>query len=247
MDTVVAIPKSSRLDSTLSALSALILTGRIESGALLPSEAELCKQLGVSRPTIREAVRILQSRGLVIAEHGVGVRVIDRTAEVASDSIARMIARKGARPEDVLEVRLMLECQAAALAALRATPDEVIAIQGTIDQMARDTGRPDENARLDLDFHVKVAEASHNIILLMLVNAIRDVLFETISATHALNPTIDSRIFRHTLVLDAIRNHDQDAAYQAMKSHLDETRELIDLVEATSGELEGGAIRPTAR
>lgn len=246
MGTIIAIPKSSRLDSTVSALSALIFTGTVGSGDLLPPEAELCKQLQVSRPTVREAIRILQSRGLVVSEHGVGIRVIDRTEQVASASIARMIARKGSSPQDVLEVRLAIECQSAALAAKRATSADIDVILATIEKMADTPGEPDQNAQLDFEFHLRVAEASHNPILLMLVNTMSDVLFDTISATHALNPSLDIRLMRHTQVLFGIQQHDPERALQAMREHLEETRELVDLVEITGSYVSGGTVSTTS-
>ncbi len=87
-------------------------------GDLLPSEPSLGKQLGISRPTVRLALRTLETRGLVTTRHDGGATVADRTREAAVDSIELMLRQVGAGERDMLEVRLMLESQGAALAAM---------------------------------------------------------------------------------------------------------------------------------
>jgi DNA-binding FadR family transcriptional regulator len=127
----------------------------------------------------------------------------------------------------MLEVRLMLEGQAAALAAERGSDDAIAAIAGAIDAM-RDASRTlPEQVQNDLDFHLRVAEASQNVVLVALVHAIRGLLLGTITATFAANPTISERIDAHALILAGIRARDPAAAQAAMRAHLLLTEELI--------------------
>ena len=218
---------ASRTDQAVEVLTELITSGKLASGDFLPSEAELCRQLGISRPTVREALRELETRGLVVCRHGVGIQVTDGTLQAAIDSISLMLRRRGAGPRDMLEVRLMLECQGAALAAERATEEEVGAVAAAIDAMRAQPLTVEANVRVDLDFHLRVAEAAKNEVLLALVHAIRGLLLDTIAATYAVNPEIELRIEDHTRVLAAIRARDAVAAVEAMRTHLRRTEELV--------------------
>ena len=114
---ISALPGGSRTQQAAAVLTDLITSGQIQAGEFLPSEQELCRQLGVSRATVREALRMLETRGLVTTRHGVGVQVADETHRVVSESIGLLLRRRGVGPADILEVRLILDCQAAALAA----------------------------------------------------------------------------------------------------------------------------------
>src|SRR5215203_1151576 len=125
----------SRTERVERFLTQLITSGKVASGDLLPSELALSKQLGVSRPTIRLALRTLETRGLIVIRQGVGAQVTDRTREVATDSISLMLQRTGSNTKEMLEVRLMLESQGAAWAAERADQHSVKAISQAIDAM----------------------------------------------------------------------------------------------------------------
>ena len=196
------IESGSRTERTVAVLTELITSGRFASGELLPSESELCKQLGISRPTVRMALRTLETRGLVVTRHGVGVQVTDRTRQVVTDSIELMLLRGGAGPRDMLEVRLMLECQGAALAADRATTADLAAI----------------------------AEASQNAVLVALVHALRGLLRDTIAATWRVNDGVEERRRDHARVLDAVTARDPAAAVAAMRTHLCRTERLIEVM-----------------
>jgi GntR family transcriptional repressor for pyruvate dehydrogenase complex len=232
IDAIPQISKTSRLDDAVAIITGLITSGQIPSGDLLPSEAELCRRMGVSRATVREALRKLEAQGLVMSQHGVGVRVVDHTSKVAADSILMLLKRRGVGTRDMLEVRLILEGQGTALAAERATPEDIAAIRDAIDEMARQPRPTSENVRLDLDFHLRVAEASHNLVLIALVDAIRDLLYEVISLTHSDNPDVGTRIAHHTAVLRGIERHDPEIAAKAMTEHLNATRWMVDTIQA---------------
>src|SRR3712207_1514985 len=149
-----------RSEQAARLLTELITSGQIPSGGFLPTEAELCRQYNVSRATIREAVRKLEARGLVVSRHGVGVQVADGTEQAVSDSISLLLQRRRVGPRDMIEVRLMLEGQAAALAAERGTDDAIAAIAAAIDAMRDASLTLPEQVQNDLAFHLRVAEAS---------------------------------------------------------------------------------------
>ncbi len=222
----------SRTDRVVAVLTELITSGALASGDFLPSEATLCRQLGVSRPTVRMALRTLETRGLIVTKHGVGVRVTDRTRQAVTDSIGLMLRRQGAEPRDMLEVRLMLEGQGAALAAKRATDEDCAAMAAAIDALRNRTLSVDQNVEADLAFHLRVAEASKNGVLVALIHAIRGLLRDTIAATYAVDGRIDDRLREHTRVLEAVIARDPEAAEAAMRDHLRRTERLIYLPAA---------------
>ncbi|CAA9575268.1 MAG: hypothetical protein AVDCRST_MAG19-3265 [uncultured Thermomicrobiales bacterium] len=237
---LATIESGSRTDRVIAVLTELITSGRFGSGDFLPSEAELCKQLGVSRPTVRMALRTLETRGLVLTKQGVGVQVTDRTRQAVTDSIELMLLRGGAAPRDVLEVRLMLECQGAALAAQRATDDDLAAIASAIADLRNRPQGVTETVDADLRFHLRVAEASKNAVLVALAHAIRGLLRDTIAATWRVDDRTEERLQDHADVLAAVSARDPVMADAAMRAHLCRTERLIEVLR------EGGAIPKTS-
>lgn len=217
---VLRIGVASRVDQVVDALADLIGSRSIQAGEFLPSELELCRQMEVSRTTIRQAIRTLEARGLVVAQHGVGVRVSDRTREVAVDAIERMLSYRRAPTYDALEVRRMLECQGAALAAERRTEDDITRMSIPIAQMRRDDLSVEEYVQEDLGFHLAVAQASKNDLLVALVLTLRGLLLSTISAGFAVDLDLNIRLRAHQDILDAISQRDSLAAEVAMRDHL---------------------------
>jgi GntR family transcriptional repressor for pyruvate dehydrogenase complex len=226
-DMYSAIKQGTVADQTVICLTDLILSDRLKPGEFLPPEPELCRQLNVSRTTVREAVRTMEARGLLQRRHGVGVLVADRTYESAVASIGLMLQRSGSRTWDLLEVRLGLECQAAALAADRATSAEVQAMSDAIETMRRQGSTEEEYLEADLGFHLRLAEGSHNAVLMALLHAVRHLLGESIRATFVLDGRTDSRLADHIRVLDAVREKAPDAARAAMRDHLKNTEEML--------------------
>ena len=221
------ITLGSRTDHSVEALMGFITSGKLASGDFLPSEPELSRRLGVSRATVRQALRTLGARGLITTKHGIGVQVIDRTREVAADSIGLMLLRSGSGPRDLLEVRRMLECQGAALAARRATADDIHALSGAIDLMRNQTSTVSDYVEGDLNFHLRLAEASKNGVLVAVTRAIRSLLLSTIAATYSVDGRTERRLHDHTRVLEAVTAHDSMAAETAMQSHLQNTEDML--------------------
>ena len=210
----------SRTDRAVRLLTDLITSGRLAPGDPLPSEPALGKQLGISRPTVRLALRTLETRGLIATRHGVGAVVADRAREAAVDSIELMLQQTGAGPRDMLEVRSMLEGHGAALAAERATEADLAAIAAAVDGMRTPGLAIPDLIELDLAFHVRLNEATQNTVLVALGHAIRGLLRETIAATYDRDPRPAARVAEHTRILAAVAAHDPAAAEAAMAVHL---------------------------
>jgi GntR family transcriptional repressor for pyruvate dehydrogenase complex len=214
-------------DRTVAFLTDLIISGRLAPGDYLPAEPELCKSLNVSRPTVREAVRIMEARGLVARRHGVGILVADRSRQAAAYSVGLMLQRHKSGIRDLFEVRLGLECQAAALAARRATDSDIRLMADAIETMRRQSSTVEEYVEADLHFHLRLAESTHNRVLVALTDAVRDLLLETVRSTYELDGRTARRLRDHSRVLDAVMRHDPSAAEAAMRAHMRSTEAML--------------------
>lgn len=235
---VPAIKQPALAAQMMQALTTLILQGQVRSGQYLPSEAELSKQFDVSRSTVREAVSVLEARGLVQRRHGVGIVVTDRSQAAAVGSLTLLLQRRKTTLRDLLEVRVGLERLVAALAATHATAADIAAMDDALAPMRRAGSGEDEYVGADLAFHLRLAEASHNAVYVVLVDAVRELLLESIRATYRLDGHTARRLRDHAAILDAVRAHDAPTAARAMCAHLHSTEAMLRQL----GLIEGAAI-----
>ena len=154
-------------DSVASILEKRILEGSLRAGQRLPPERELAEQLGVSRPSLREALQKLAAKGLVRTRQGGGTVVTDLLQASFVDPWRDMLNGHPALQHDLLEFRYMVEGQAAQLAAERANDFDIERIDAAFDKLeaAYEHGDLDSCIKADVDFHQAVAEASHNALI----------------------------------------------------------------------------------
>ncbi len=203
-----------------------ILKGELTEGSQLPAERDLAKQFGVSRTAVREAIKALQEKGLVDAFPGRGTFVTNGTSNSMRRSLDRII--KGGETDGwayLVEVREILEPEIAAMAAVRADEQDVAAMREAVDVM--DHARRDSDAFIeaDLDFHLALAEAAANPIVLSLIDSIVGLLREQRLRTFHVDGGPDRGQHHHKLILEAIERHDQQGARKAMQAHLSQVRE----------------------
>ena len=219
-DLLPSINEGTRTDRAVQLLTELITSGTFKPGEYLPSETSLSKQLGVSRTTIRLALKTLELRGLVVLRRGIGVLVADRTQEVAIESLRMMLSQHGGDTGHAFEVRRMLECESAELAAERATDDEIEAMAATIVRMDIDGLTIEERIDLDLEFHMRLCESSKNPMLVMLAHVLRGLLRDTIESTYRADQRRHTRVDDHSRILESVRARDPDGAHAAMERHM---------------------------
>lgn len=200
-------------DQVVEAVFTMLRSGRFRAGDRLPGEWELVEQLGAGRSAVREALRELAALGVVEIQPGRGtfVRSLRPDLLVRPDRIGAEVTRASLR--EFLEVRRIIEPEAAALAAIRATAAELDRLGHDVDRLneAIDVGyRPPE----DLGFHLNIVRATHNTALIRLAGAI--VSFYQRDEVLPTRRDVDE----HRAVLDAIRGRHADAARDAMRSHL---------------------------
>jgi GntR family transcriptional repressor for pyruvate dehydrogenase complex len=203
-----------------------IVKGDLKGGAQLPAERDLAQQFGVSRTAVREAMKTLREKGLVEAYPGRGTFVTNGTARSMRQTLDRVV-RSGPSEGAVhlVEVREILEPEIAALAAQRADEEARTAMRESIDVM--DAARLDPEAFIegDLDFHLVLAEAAGNPLILSLIDSIVGLLREQRMRTYYIEGGPERGQYHHKRILDAIEHRDPQGARNAMCAHLRQVRE----------------------
>lgn len=223
----------------------LIRKGKLEPGDRLPSERELTRELQVSRSALREAFHALEATGFVRVLPGKGTFITDPAA--AGSTLESMMwgwLNGGQKAlSELFEVRLLLEVEAAGLAAERVNGESLQAIKDALRRIAQAAERrnPQEMAEADLNFHRCIFLAANNSLLLTLIDAIAVPLAEMRLAAFQLSGGLPQTVRNHVLLLEAIQSRDSDQARRAMMTHLDSTRRnmmvyLAQLAEPTATE-----------
>lgn len=200
--------------------------GAKETDGCIFSEGELAEQFQVSRSTIREAIRSLEVRGFVERVHGVGIRLHDRSLEVVSQSLLDMITRSGADYPELLQVRRIIEVEAAGLAARYATV-EIAWMQEAIAIMEDKTASFERYTQADFSFHTNVVKATKNKTLEALAMAFKRITQKLINASIPKNDRPEINVLYHKRILNCIVSHDVEGARKAMSDHLDATEKNI--------------------
>jgi DNA-binding FadR family transcriptional regulator len=215
----------SAMEAVFGHLRGAIERGDYAVGDKLPSEAELCRTLEVSRPVLREALRALQATGLTVARTGKGTFVVANTVEdpTFGDYAA----------SDLVEVRRHVEIPVAGYAARRRTPEDLDRLAHLLERMERET---DTTAWVAMDslFHLSVAEASRNPVFRRVIEEIRDALARQSSFLTELGGGRREQSNReHRAILEALVDGSQDDAVAAMTHHLDRVdATLTDIVRS---------------
>jgi GntR family transcriptional repressor for pyruvate dehydrogenase complex len=220
-------------DAVASELERRILEGSLKPGDRLPAERELALELGVSRPSLREAIQKLASRGLVQSRQGGGTYVTDRLESTFLDTWQEMMGTHPNLREDMLEFRHMLEGQAAEWAAERATEADLTRLTQAFDAMnlASDADDLSSQSSMDIAFHQAISEATHNIVIGHLSAALLRLMHDNIHLNLKELKTIPSASSalkkQHTAIIDAIREHRPAEARAAAEVHINFVRESL--------------------
>ncbi len=201
-----------------------ILKGKLHYGDRLPTERELAEHFHVSRTAVREAVKALREKGLVQGHPGRGTFITDGTARAVRHSLGWMLkmgATDGA--VNLTEAREILEPEIAALAAKRATKEQIATMRDAVAAMDAALNDADAFVEADLDFHLALAQATQNSLIPTLLDPIVDLLREERKSTFARGGAAHGQR-HHKIILDAIVRHNAEAARAAMRAHLRQVR-----------------------
>ncbi|MBC3258314.1 GntR family transcriptional regulator [Pseudomonas paralactis] len=168
-------------DDIVEQLEGMILEGTLKSGERLPAERALAEQFGVSRPSLREAIQKLAAKGLLVSRQGGGNYVVDSLGSTFSDPLLHLLENNPEAQRDLLEFRQTLEASGAYYAALRATEVDRERLTAAFEALQDCYARADEVSRVeegaaDARFHLAIAEASHNAVLLHTIRGLFDLL-----------------------------------------------------------------------
>jgi GntR family transcriptional regulator, transcriptional repressor for pyruvate dehydrogenase complex len=218
--TLGAIERTTVAHSVFARLHELIEGGGVGVGQKLPSEAELARTLGVSRPAVREALGGLRAMGLVESIAGRGTFV---TASVPPSGGPALLGRYST--DELHEVRSHLEIPGARLAARRHGPEQIARLRSIVER-SRGLDDPIEWVRLDVAFHVELAAMTGNRVQVLLVETLRQLLTEQSVAVARAEGRLAAATEEHQAILDAIAAEDGPKAEGAMAAHLAKIREL---------------------
>jgi GntR family transcriptional regulator, transcriptional repressor for pyruvate dehydrogenase complex len=220
------IEHSRTADEVVQQIESLILEGVLRVGDRLPGERELAKQFEVSRPILRDALKLLEARGLLVTRHGGGTHVADVIGQVFTQPVMELISTHPKAARDYLEYRREIEGVAADYAARRATADDLALLDAIVARMKAAHGANDlaEEAAIDVEFHNAIGECAHNIILLHTLRScyrlLSDGVFQNRLLLFAQPGARDALLDQHLAIHDAVRRGDAKAAREAAMDHI---------------------------
>lgn len=230
------MPRPSRTHDAVDHLLDAIIDGRLTAGEQLPPEGQLAAEFGVSRLTLREAVRLLQAQGVIVQVPGSRHRIAPVSEWTGMDAVVRHARSARQRRQsslELLEVRMMIETGAAELAASRRAAEDLHALERALERMQahHDAGDVGAFVAADLDFHDVVLRSANNRILVAALLPLTSMLAETRGETSAVPEIREHALEEHRRVLDGIRSGKPEEARDAMAQHMRQTRDdLVSLV-----------------
>lgn len=218
-------------DQVVMKLQALIEQRQMKQGDRLPAERQLATSLGVSRPSLREAIQQLNSQGVLSSRRGDGTYIQQLpeqwSQQLIVNPISNLIEEDPLYRFDVQEARLLLEGGTAWYAALRSTAEDRAKIHHYFDEISRhqNAGDSARAAVADAEFHLAIAEASHNIVLIQMMRSLFDLLQYNVllGRKKVYNDPVNGDLLseQHFQVMDAIDRKDPEAARQAVCGHIE--------------------------
>lgn len=207
-------------------IEGLILRGILRPGERLPSERELSERMGVSRPSLREALSDLQDRGLLTSKAGAGVFVADVLGSAFAPALVKLFASHDEAVFDYISFRRDMEGLAAMRAARLGSDMDLKVIDTIFQKMenAHTKRNPADEAHLDADFHLAIIEASHNIIMLHMMRSMYELLREGVFYNRTVmfkqRTTRDTLLEQHRAINAALQSRDPAKAKAAVEAHL---------------------------
>lgn len=223
--------------SVVHQIEQLILRGILRPGERLPPERDLSDRLGVSRPSLRDAISTLQDQGLLTTRAGSGIYVADVLGSAFSPALIRLFAAHDDAVTDYVAFRRDLESLTAARAARLGSDTDLQVVQTAFEKMAtahdrnHDRARPDEEARLDAQFHLSIIEASHNVVMLHMMRSMFDLLRQGVFYNRQVmfrqRTTRTALLDQHRAINTALQAREPDAAAAAVRAHLDFVQQAL--------------------
>ena len=200
----------------------MIDKGRLNSGDQLPSERELAEVFNVSRSSVREALRSLETQGYLESRQGDGTYIARQSLESLVNPLATVIFTEKDGQMELFEMRRLIEPQLAFLAAERATPEEIVRLGKALELQEDAFAKGESGTEVDKAFHYILAKAAKNKVLLRIIDNIMDLLAESRDKYLQVEGRPERSLARHREILDAIRSGDRELAARVMHEHLED-------------------------
>jgi GntR family transcriptional repressor for pyruvate dehydrogenase complex len=222
-----AIKKTRIHEEVVTQVHELIRQGKFKAGDQLPSERELAETFKVSRTSVREALRALETQGLIVSRTGMGNFVADLPIESLVAPLAKLLIQEKDALADVFEMRKLIEPRIASLAAQRATQRDIKRMKEILASQKQAVGRGETGVEADAEFHFAIARATHNQALEKLVSGLMELLSH--SREESLQPPDRRRasIEAHRAIFSAIEQHDSRRSQKTMLHHIEQVEENV--------------------
>lgn len=197
-----------------------LIRGVWGEGEKIPAERDLCQQLGVGRASLREALKALEIMGMIETRLGDGTYVCKRSDFFSRPLLWAIASGSEADVRELVEARILIEVELAGLAAERAKPPDIRQLTELLAQMEHSRTDPQEFVQADVNFHLAMARAASNGILMNALHLIRNLLQQWILSAVAVKGVPDKACAQHKRLLLAIKNRDSATARKEMRKHL---------------------------
>jgi len=206
----------------------MIVDGKYKDNDMLPPERVLCEELGVSRTVVREAVKSLETRGILTVLHGKGIKVNPSTSHDVSNAFMLFLRRqnKEVSLKDLLEVRYSIETEIARYAAQKAQPRDIEKLEEILNRMKLVIDKMGDFVDIDLEYHLQLAYTCRNIVFITIMEALVIPLRKSREETVSPEDNVQS-FDEHLAIFNAIRNHDMEGARNNMVKHLRHVEEVL--------------------
>ena len=215
-------------ESVIEQIMNLIKNNKLKPGDKLPPERKLAEKLSISRGSLREAFRVLESRGLIKSKPGGGryIREIRKNGHNSTENIILSLEKSSIL--ELLEAREIFEVKIAKIAAQKATPEDIELIEEALNKINEEEelkyGKETES---DTEFHLAIASASHNFVFVNIIKLHLDLLKETREKTWKIPGRREEQQEEHQTIFQAIKEHDSKKAGEAILKHLRNVREIV--------------------
>lgn len=210
-------------DQVFDQLRELIFRGELKPGQRIMAERKLCEVMGVSRTSVRDAINRLVTLGLLEHKQGQGTYVRS-LVNSSNNPVALAMESENASLEDLLEVRMGIECSAAAYAANRAEPEDIRLIEISLEELKTEFESGRLGTQADVAFHMAIAYATKNPVQVNIMKNLYDFLFhgirENLAQLYEKPGNIEKICEQHLSIFNTIADHDPDEAYRAMRTHI---------------------------
>ncbi|MBN1675024.1 MAG: FadR family transcriptional regulator [Kiritimatiellae bacterium] len=221
------MPRRNVSDVVLDQIKNNILSGEWMPGTRIPPEVELVEMLGVSRISVREAIHRLVGMGVLRVDHGRGTFVSDNMPPSLFNVLLPMLLIEPPQLREVLEFRSIVEIESARLAAMRAGEEHIRQLEETLVRMKEKAGDVEGFAAEDLNFHMVIAAATRNPIIIKVNSILHDVLRKGMRDIVSI-VKFEPGLLYHARILEAIRAKDGEEAARLMSEHLHEARSIAE-------------------